>query len=291
MRTLASIVLTMAVVVPAAAQQQVDRTRPAAQDGTVTISLVSGSVHVTGWDRGEVHVKGTLGRDVERLDVTGNGRHTKIETVEQDHCENCEGSDLVIQVPAGSRVEVKSVSADVEASGVTGPVDARTISGSVRVSGDPSDVRVGTISGMVELKTGKSPIEARSVSGGVDVQTQAATVKATTVSGQLEVSAGNLDRGTFSSVAGRVQVWAGVTRQGRMDIETVGGPVTLLVPRGIAADFHVSTFSGSIDNTFGPAAEHTGGMIPGKELTFSTGGGGGRVSVKTFSARVILKKH
>jgi len=57
-------------------------------------------------------------------------------------------------------------------------------------------------------------------------------------------------------------------------------------------DFQVSTFNGTIVNEVGPAAprrapDEDGEM--GKELVFSVGGGGARVTVRTLSGRVILR--
>ncbi len=290
MKTLTSIVLALAVVVPAAAGQNVDETRPAARDGVVTISILAGSVKVEGWTRDEIHVTGTLEQGVERLEISAAGRRTRIETVLPDNCRRCE-ADLVIQVPAGSRVEVKTVSAGIDASGLSGALDAHTVSGGIRVSGSPSDLRAESVSGALDLDTGRNAVDARSVSGRITLRSQAASLHASTVSGRLEVHAGDLERGSFGTVAGAVRVEAGVAPQGRIDVETVTGAVTLALPPGIAADFHVATFSGTVENAFGPAAELSRGVVPGTELAFSTGGGGGRISVETFSGPVSLQKR
>ena len=101
----AALVLATVLAGPAwvAAQTPVDQKRPAAADGKVSIENMSGSVKVTGWDRAEVQVKGTVGSGGE-LSFDGSEKETTIE-VEAEHG-NPMGikSDLEVFVPAGSSV-------------------------------------------------------------------------------------------------------------------------------------------------------------------------------------------
>ena len=78
-------------------------------DGRVLISNLSGSVMVTGWDREEISVEGTLGRGTERLDFEVSGDRARIKVIIPRRARNVEGSDLEIKVPRGSRVEVETV--------------------------------------------------------------------------------------------------------------------------------------------------------------------------------------
>lgn len=54
------------------------------------------------------------------------------------------------------------------------------------------------------------------------------------------------------------------------------------------ADFQIETFSGSINNDIGPAARRTDKYSPGKELRFTNGSGGARVSIESFSGSVKI---
>ena len=65
MKRAALVLATVLVPAWALAQTPVDQKRPAAASGKVTIENMSGSVKVTGWDRAEVQVKGTLGDGAE----------------------------------------------------------------------------------------------------------------------------------------------------------------------------------------------------------------------------------
>ena len=119
-----------------AAAESVDQTRPAAAKGVVSIDNLSGSVHVTGWSRKEVQVKGTLGKDVEKLIFEGEGERTRIEIDLPEHVNHRNAksieSHLEVSVPAGSDVRIEaSVDADalvmrVRDQGAGVPVERRT---------------------------------------------------------------------------------------------------------------------------------------------------------------------
>src|ERR1700744_6586362 len=59
----------------------VDEHRAANPQGAVEIDNVAGSIDVQGWDKPEVAVSGTIGKDVERVDVTGDSNRTSIRVV------------------------------------------------------------------------------------------------------------------------------------------------------------------------------------------------------------------
>jgi len=54
------------------------------------------------------------------------------------------------------------------------------------------------------------------------------------------------------------------------------------------ADITVTTMSGRIENGLGPDRPSRPAHGPGQRLSFSTGGGGAKVSIQTLSGSVIL---
>jgi hypothetical protein len=269
------VLATMFVAVlalPAAAQQSVDESRSVSPDATVTIECISGSIAVTGWDRNEVRVTGTLGRGIERLDVTGSGGRLDIRVVYPHNCEDCGGADLEIQVPAGSRPEVETVSANIDATGLRGDVRLESVSGNVVID-TAGSVRAKTVSGEVKVK-----------SGGPDVD-------ASSVSGDLEITAATLKDAEFETVSGDIRIDASSAPQGRLEAKAVSGDIELRIPAGAGADFDVSTFSGDIRNELGPEPRRKSEHGPGMELRFQSGDGSARLYLKSFSGDVrILRK-
>jgi DUF4097 and DUF4098 domain-containing protein YvlB len=292
MRKLGFLVMALAVAaLPAPAQQRVDEKRPASKDGAVEIRNVAGSVRVAGWDRAEVAVTGTLGKGTERLEFSGSGNRTLVKVILPHAAHHVDGSDLEVKVPAGSTLEVETVSADISVDKVNGSVNLESVSGGITVGGEPKEFNVKTVSGEVAVTATSAPGRAKSVSGSVTLQGVSGAVEASSVSGSLVVKGGEVSKVEMETTSGSIQFDAQLAKGGRLEAKSMSGSVDLILPVGVAADFDVTTFSGEITNDFGPPARRTSEYGPGKELSFSTGGGGARVVAKSFSGSVYLKKR
>lgn len=290
-KRLTVLALALMVAAAASAQQQVNESRKASATGVVTVETISGTIKVAGWSADEVRVTGTLGYGIERLDVESLGDRTKIKVIYPHDCRRCEGADLEISIPAGSRLEVETVSADVWVDQVSGVLDVETVSGDVKLRGQPSEIEAETVSGDLEIDAGSAPVEASSVSGSVTLLDAGDRVKATTVSGEVLVKAAVISRGDFEAVSGTVRIESDIAPNGRVTAEAVSGTIELVLPAAISAEFSVNTFSGEIDNEFGPEARRSGRYTPEKELQFSTGSGSAQVDVECFSGRVKIRKR
>ncbi len=193
MKMLGFVLLAMVTAaLPALAQQRVDEKRPASKDGVVEVRNVAGSVKVTGWDREEVAVTGTLGKGTERLEFSGNGNRTLVKVVLPQSSHHVDGSDLEIKVPAGSTLDVETVSADIAAEKVSGSLRLQSVSGEVTAGGEPKDFNVKTVSGQVTVTATSAPGRAKSVSGAVTLRGVVGTVEASSVSGEVSVIGGEV---------------------------------------------------------------------------------------------------
>lgn len=290
-KKLAILATAVMIAATASAQQQVNETRRASATGVVTVETISGTIKVAGWSSDEVRVTGMLGRGIERLDVESVGDRTRIKVVYPQNCRDCEGSDLEISIPSGSRLEVETVSADVWVDQVIGVLDIETVSGNMQLRGRPSEIEAETVSGDLEIQAGDAPVEASSVSGRVTLLEAGDRVKASTVSGEVLVKAVVLSMGEFEAVSGTVRIESDIAPNGRISAEAVSGTVELILPASISAEFTVQTFSGEIDNEFGPEARRTGRYTPERELNFTAGSGSARVDVESFSGMVKIRKR
>ncbi len=281
---------TAAAALPAVAQQRVDEKKPAAKDGVVEVHNVAGAVRVVGWDQAEVAVTGTLGKGTERLEFTAGDRRTVVRVVLPRDAHHVDGSELEIKVPAGSGLEVNTVSANIDVEKVSGELDLESVSGDVTAGGEPKRFAAKSVSGGVRITATSAPGRAKSVSGEVTLTGVTGEVEAGSVSGSIVVTGDGVSRLDLETTSGDIRVDAGLAKDARVDAKTVSGTVELRLPAATAADFDVTTFSGDISNEFGPAAKRTSEYGPGKELSFSTGAGA-RVSAKSFSGSVRLRKR
>ena len=290
-RSLPGLVLLLAAASAAGAQEKVDARRAAAADGVVHIENPGGSLRVIAWDRAEVTVTGTLGRGAEGVELSGGARRTRVEVQALGHPHSVD-SNLEVHVPAGSRVEVESFSGNVAVNGVTGAVSVECVNGSISVSSGSGEITAETVNGAVEVTAPATRVRAESVNGAVTVRGGSGEVEASTVNGRLVVSGkGAFARAALDTVSGSVVFEGALAPQATLGIESVSGSVEVTLPAGVAADFKVTSFSGSIHNDLGPPAERISQHTGEKLLEFSTGGGGASVSVSTLSGSVALRKR
>lgn len=272
------------------ADREVNERREAAPGGSVRIENLSGEVTVEGWDRSELSVTGTLGDDVERLDITGDEKDRRISVkIPRNRSGKDLQSALRIRLPVASDVDVETVSADIDVRRVTGRLNAKTVSGAVEIDAASPEVAAGSVSGDVRLRLKSSEAEVTSVSGSVSFDMDSGAMRAESVSGRLSGLAGKLEKCRLKSVSGKVSFDGGLEPGGSLRVETLSGGVVLTLPgKGLEADFRVTTGSGNIANDFGHVPEK---RMFGKTLNFSTGSGTADVRVETLSGSVKLKKR
>jgi hypothetical protein len=229
--------------------------RDVTPDGLISISLVAGTVEVTGWDKPEVDLTGSLSDDEQKLEITGGKDSLKIEVRMPEKHHYSGESNLVLRLPKGSRIDVETVSGDIRVSGMKARVQLNSVSGSLEIKGSPTEVKLNTVSGDIDLDDGES-----------------------------------LENADLNSVSGALKAHLRFHPGGSFRFETVSGSITLHLPAGVNADFEVSTFSGSITSDFGDKPAKTSQYLPSQELEFKAGNGGARVKVNAFSGPVRILK-
>jgi hypothetical protein len=95
-------------------------------------------------------------------------------------------------------------------------------------------------------------------------------------------------RAHFETVSGAVTVSGSLAPGAELEARSVSGSLRFTLNG--AADYDLESFSGSINNCFGPKAqrpEHG----PGSHLSFHEGDGGGRVRLGSQSGSIHLCNH
>lgn len=281
-KTLTVLLLLGAMHASAAlAQRSVDQSRPAARDGTVKITNAVGFVVVTGWDGDTVRVTGRLGEVAERLEFTGGERETRIRVVLPPDAHVLEGSRLEVRVPRGSHVAVRTSAADVEVRDVEGGLDLESVSGSITVVGRPRMVYAESAGGDLLIDAISKVIRARSVDGRVEVRRARGYLEVSTVSGAAEVTGQNVWEGEVTSVTGDITYAGDFDPSGSFYFESHSGAIELRLPGDISADFDViSLKGGAIENHFASP----------RQRSFSAGGGGTQIRIKSFKGKVRILK-
>lgn len=289
MNRLISIILTCLLSVTVFAED-VDRTIDASADGHVDVSNISGSVEVTGWTQNTVRVTGTLGRNVEELIVERNGDKVLIKVKVPRRGGRGIDSELLINVPQNSSIDIGTVSADIDVNDVTGEQGLHTVSGDVNTEHTGADIRAESVSGDVEI-TGDhtdGDVSASSVSGDVRLIRLAGDVEAESVSGDVAIEEGSFERVSLETVTGELDFAGELRKGGKLAIDSVNGDVDVEFTGDVSARFDIDTFNGKISNCFGPQAERASKYGPGWELEFTEGNGDGRVMISTLNGNVAI---
>jgi DUF4097 and DUF4098 domain-containing protein YvlB len=289
---LAAVAALCTVASPAWAGTPINQRAAADPSGAVEISNVAGTVRVTGWDRNEVEVTGELGEGTERLDFAVVDKVTRVKVILPNRSNNVEETNLVVRVPAASRLAVTTVSADIEVQDVTGAQRLQTVSADIRTEAAAEDVECKSVSGDVAVNGSgkKALVTITTVSGDAMALKVAGEVNANTVSGNLTLGLGETTRSRLRSTSGDLTMASVLAADGRLDIESISGDVRLELHGPVNAEFDVTSFNGEIRNCFGPKAVSTSEYAPGKELQFREGQGTGRVRIKTLNGDISVCK-
>ncbi|HEU0076884.1 MAG TPA: DUF4097 family beta strand repeat-containing protein, partial [Longimicrobiaceae bacterium] len=238
-------VCALALLLGAAVEAGTQSRAEAPRDGTVAVRGTDGRVRVVGWSRGEVSATSSDSHEDVKVRVVREGGTTSVRAHGR--------GGVVVRVPAGSRVVVKTRGGDIVVEGVTGALDLESTSGDFHVAGSPRMVSVESLSGDVDVAGSTETLRVKTVSGSVLVPRARGFVEASSVSGDVQVTGRGLRRATLRSTSGRAVFAGTLPRDGSLHLESISGIVELRVPAGIAADFDLSSLGGGqIESALGP---------------------------------------
>lgn len=256
--------------------------------GVVEIENFTGAVKVTGWERNEIAVTGRSDGGQLELEVAGERASIQVDSP------NPHGTraDLEVKVPAGSSLEVNAFQADVSVAGVSGRISIETVNGALLVTGAQGELELNSVNGTVEVSGASRRVHVEAVNGNVTIKGTGGSIEASTVNGQLRYEGGTLERASFETVSGALEVLTDLHPQARVELQSVSGPIELVLPATTQARFDVSSFSGDIRNDLSAdVPERSSRFTRESELSFTLGNGGATVDVQSLSGRILLRKR
>ncbi len=282
--------LLASVAFAALADKDVDETRSVPNDSFVEIVNVRGEINVRGWDRDEVRVQGELDDLAEELVFEVQGKRVLVEVRLPGKGVNWgDGSDLTIDVPRFARVDVKAVSADVEAKSVFGGLRVRTVSGDVNASDLDGQLIVNTVSGEIEIRDARGDGKIKTVSGEIDIEGGCDSLVLDTVSGEIDVDLMAFSSLRVTAINGDVDMEGELRNSGEIDMNSVNGDLKLELRAPVDAIISVMTGpGGDIKNSITDTMPKE--RFPAsKELETVAGDGGGRIKLRTVNGDIEIK--
>lgn len=295
---LPSMALVALVAGHALAATPIDDKRAVAADVHVEISNVKGAVTVSGWDRNEIAIGGSLGDGAKPLTIEGSDRDVRIKVQSEGQSgwfswgsdSRMGPTELDVKVPRSAAVKINVVSANATVSGVAGQsLDIDSVSGKLRLESDAQAIRIDSVSGNVDLAGKATDAHVQTVSGDIRARGLGGTVHYESVSGDIDAEHDTVREIQASTVSGDISLRGKVEGRARIGIESMSGSVLLALPADLSARLRASSFSGKIRSEFGTVKREEFG--PGSSLDATLGDGAGDVRVESFSGDVDLRRQ
>ncbi len=225
---------------------------------TILLCLESGSIIVRGWERKEVRARNSSGGQIElrRADAANESAPaTRIEVLMPDAPDvrprpgQCgRSSDVELDVPRGSSVQLRGHSGDIDVTGVAS-VRADTLSGSIELRNISHYAEVTTANGDVTLKHARGRARLRTISGLVEINdAQPAEPSddlwAKTTSGDISLTQIGHAHVEATAAAGSVSLTGPLAPGGFYDLKTTNGDVTLTLPTDSSFFVNAKVFYG-----------------------------------------------
>ena len=285
----------LAVSAAAGAATPIDQTRPLNAKGRIDIENIKGRIQVRAWERNEVKISGTLGDGVEKLVVEGDSEHLVVK-VQYPSSSGWGGNksgptDLQLNVPVRAELDIDSVSADVDVSGVaSSKLSIDSVSGDVLLAAAPKEVDVESVSGDLRLTVNSGDVQAQTVSGDILLRGRMnGQIKTETVSGDIDVAVNGERVREFSSstVSGNAEVRTALADKGEIGMESVSGNLLLVLPKNLSAQVSGESFSGDLKAPGAKIQKPEHG--PGASFNTRYGTGDGEIRLETFSGNAELR--
>jgi Putative adhesin len=150
--------------------------------------------------------------------------------------------DLAVTMPAGSRCQVRTASADVSCTGDLATLDVNTASGDVTAGIVTGHARIETASGDVQLDEAGADADLHTASGDVHVARAGDAVTVRTASGDVNVGRA---ASSVSVTASSGDVQLGSVSAGRAEVKTVSGDIVVGVAAGVGVYLDLASLTGA----------------------------------------------
>lgn len=288
-------VLIMVLAIPvialnAEANETHRKTLDMSADGLVMVENLAGKVKIESWDKNQAEVVVEAGDDVEEviIEPSSNGIHVVIRN--KSSSRNIDDTDIHIRAPGKASIEVVGVSADIQIDGFASErINLQTVSGDIDVRADAGHLEVESVSGDVEFDGTTQRASASSVSGDVVILGVEREVEINTVSGDATVRAGSIVQGRFEAVSGDINLDMEVAEGGRLRCDSMSGDISIRLPESQQAELSAQSYSGDIRSDFGKSERVSRGA--GAMLDYTAGSNGARVRAESFSGNISIRKQ
>jgi DUF4097 and DUF4098 domain-containing protein YvlB len=274
---------------------QIDTTVRLDRGGAVDLSLISGKIRVTGWDRSDVKISASIESGLLRFNANSSRVSLSVDDSDDQgrrgrRHNNVGEARYEVSVPRGSRLILEAVSGDIISKGSQGEIESSSVSGDVDVTDGVRAVSAESVSGSVHVAQVNGNLRAEAVSGDLRAENVTGDVEASTVSGNIRLVGIQSRDVRTETVSGDIVYNGTIEAAGQYGFESHSGTLRLNIPRGAGARFSVETFSGDLSTDFPVTIppSPSGSRRREGRVEFTIGDGRAKVTAQTFSGSIII---
>src|SRR6476620_367174 len=247
-------------------------------DVSVRLFASVGAVHVIGWDHDSGEVMGSVAAGAKvalNAPQAGAARGLKMFVEAPTEQSGREGA-LTMHVPRGARVWLKTGSAELTVTDVTGGLDLNVVGGSITVHGSPRELRAESMDGAVTIDGAPEWMRVKTATGDIALR-GGQDVGASTISGTIDARGGEADHLKLEPTTGTIRFALGLARGATVEMETHSGPIEIQLSRKASVDIDAATVTGEISNAWSGMKPTVGSEGRGMTLVSSGAPLGGRL--------------
>jgi hypothetical protein len=291
------------------AAQLVQQTTPATANVNVALTTGAGKITVRGWDRNEVQAatkeedaKIVL-RKMGAADASAPAARVvvlvsdKSDEEEMDEDSSNTSNDMMLNVPRGATVFLKTQAGDVDVEGVA-EVHVETASGRVDLRHISKATEVASVEGEVTLEDAGGRARFSSISGMVEVKNLRALdandfLRIKSAGGDILLDRIGPARVEATTITGEVRFTGALAHGGSYTFTTTTGDVTLELPADSSFKLNARVSErGAIDTEFPLAYKGTpSSSVMQGHLTGNYGSGDAMLNLSSFSGTIRLRKR
>jgi DUF4097 and DUF4098 domain-containing protein YvlB len=272
---------------------KIDTTVRLDRGGAVDLSLISGKIRVTGWDRPDVKISASIESGLLRF--TANSSRVSLSVDDSDEGgrrgrrhNNVGDARYDVSVPRGTRLILEAVSGDLTSKGSQGEIEATSVSGDVDVTDGVRTVSAESVSGSVHAAQVNGNLRTETVSGDLRAENVTGDVGASSVSGNIRLVGIQSKDVRTETVSGDIVYSGAIEPSGKYGFESHSGTLRLNIPRGAGAQFSVETFSGDLQSDFPVTIQPKPSLRREGRIEFTIGDGRAKVTAQTFSGSIVI---
>ena len=189
-------------------------------------------------------------------------------------------------------VKIKTVNGEINAAALNGRISLDTVNGDINTDNISGNLHFETVNGDIDDNYSNGKVRFSAVNGDIESRTSATDIHLENVSGKVNFALASLSDLRLNTVDGEVDInVAKLNDNGRINIETVSGDVSLYFPANTSAKFNINAFAGGrIINKLSQDKVMISKFGASRELDFSLNGENADIKIDTVSGRVALKK-